>query len=250
MRRLIDDHVRVALVLGLLVAVAFPLWFQFGHLKNYGGASLWPGLIGNFVASFAAFVIALSWDRQQRQQERENEAYARAERIEQETAQERALRETEARRLLDVVVSEMEATRGEIRQLRPISVGDTPPLRLLLTGAWARSAERLARILSRSDLVAEVSGFYDRISELQWRLRLVTEVGGVAFRQPDLREIVNSTDLLVRSIDDDFDALLERVKNEADAPSVDLLGIRREVAIADTLVSTGSAAIHATSDIG
>lgn len=71
MRRLIDDHVRVALVLGLLVAVAFPLWFQFGHLKNYGGASLWPGLIGNFVASFAAFVIALSWDRQQRQQERE-----------------------------------------------------------------------------------------------------------------------------------------------------------------------------------
>ena len=68
---------------------------------------------------------------------------------------------------------------------------------------------------------------------------------GVAFRQPDLREIVNSTDLLVRSIDDDFDALLERVKNEADAPSVDLLGIRREVAIADTLVSTGSAAIHA-----
>jgi hypothetical protein len=66
----------------------------------------------------------------------------------------------------------------------------------------------------------------------------------------DLREIVNSTDLLVRSIDDDFDALLERVKNEADAPSVDLLVIRRQVAIADTLVSTGSAAIHATSDIG
>ena len=127
----------------------------------------------------------------------------------------------------------MEATRGEIRQLRPISVGDTPPLRLLLTGAWARSAERLARILSRSDLVAEVSGFYDRISELQWPQRDRQQHGSPgAFNRRRLRCVARA------------------VKNEADAPSVDLLVIRREVAIADTLVSTGSAAIHATSDIG
>lgn len=35
----------------------------------YSGASTWPGLIGNFTASFFAFLIALSWDRSREQVE-------------------------------------------------------------------------------------------------------------------------------------------------------------------------------------
>ena len=34
----------------------------------YGGGALWPGLVGNFVASLIAFLLALTWDRRQRAQ--------------------------------------------------------------------------------------------------------------------------------------------------------------------------------------
>jgi hypothetical protein len=229
----------------IAAAVGLSLWFQFGNLKHYGGAYLWPSLLANFAASLGAFVLALAWDRRLRAQEavdereelaqrsaEEQEEFAR--RHAEELKAEEDRRQTDARRLLDVVVKELEHDREVVRRLAPTTVEHAGLAYHIRTGAWASSADILGRLLSKSDLVAKTSGLYDQLSELEWRLRYIAERVGVAsqLQVPDaLKRAVNETDLFVRSIDESFDALLERLRQEAQDPAVDLLGIRREIVL-------------------
>jgi hypothetical protein len=232
-------------LLGTAAAVGLPLWFEFVLDKRYRGPNLWPGMVGNFTASFAAFVLALAWDRRQRQQEREHEETARAEQLEREVEEERGRRETYARRLLAIAVDQLTHNREVVRTLRLRTVEHSPLAYHLRTGAWVRSADVLSRILSRPDLIARASGLYDRLGELQWRLRFIAEASGVAYRQNELRDIIHQTDLLVRSIDDDFDDIRQRSQQEAESPTVDLLGIRREIVASITATSRVSASLSA-----
>ncbi|MDX6479634.1 MAG: hypothetical protein QOG85_144 [Gaiellaceae bacterium] len=205
-------------------AVACALWFQFGSLKHYGGAYLWPALIANFAASLGAFFLALAWDRRVRADElaREQQEFTRRRNDEAKAEEER--RKTEARRLLELIVVELKHDRGAVEVLAE-GVG-SPLLFHIRTGAWAMSAEILGRLLSKSDLVAETSGLYDQLSELQYRLRFIAEhnaqQGGVV--SPELWSAIESTDELTREIEKEFDDLLERLRQEAQDPAVDLLG--------------------------
>jgi hypothetical protein len=237
------DTTRGLFVLGAAVAVGLPLWFEFVLDKRYSGPNLWPGMVGNFTASFAAFLLALAWDRRQRQQEREQEETARAAELERETENERGRRATDARRLLEIVVVELAHNRKVVRTFATTTVGMAPLADHLRTGAWARSADVLSRILSRPDLIAKASGLYDRLAELQWRLRFVAEASGSAYRQNELPDVINQTDLLARSIDKDFDEIHELLKRQAESPDVDLLGIRREIAASISATSTVTASL-------
>jgi hypothetical protein len=229
-----------AIALGGAVAVA--LWFQFGSLKHYGGAYLWPGLIANFAASLGAFLLALAWDRRVRADESAKEQEEFTRRRDEEAKAEEERRKTDARRLLQLIVTELKHNRDGVKLLATEGVG-APLLFHIRTGAWAMAAENLGRLLSKSDLVAKTSGLYDQLSELQYRLRFVAERSGVASQLQEWGELssaIDSTDELAREIDEDFDDVLERLQREAQDPAVDLLGIRHELVLHATVRPTAS----------
>jgi hypothetical protein len=245
-------------VAALLAAIGFPLWFELGHPgDHYGGPDLWPGLVGNFTASFFAFVLALAWDREQRREEWAQEQSLRADEIDRAATEEQGRRKTDARRLLEVVVDELRHNRDQIAQFAASSVGNAPFAYHLRLGGWERSADNLGRLLSKSDLVAKTSSLYDRLGELRWRLRFMVEAGmtGTAAiptqsaKRTELKDVIDSSDLLARSIDQDLGEILKLLVDEAEDPAVDLLGIRREIVASDSFRVT-DAAIVGTSSIG
>jgi len=230
------------IVAAFVVALGLSLWFQFGNLKHYGGAYLWPALLANFAASLAAFVLALAWDRRVRADELVTEQEQFTRRRDEEAKAEEERRKTEARRLLELVVAELEHDREAVKLLATEGVG-APLLFHIRTGAWAMSAENLGRLLSKSDLVAKVSGLYDQLGELQYRLRFVAERRGVASqleRRGALSSAIDSTDDLAREIYEDLDHLLQSLRREAQDPAVDLVGIRRELVMQATVGPTAS----------
>ena len=84
----------------------------------YTGPQPWPGMLGNFTASFFAFVIALAWNRREVEEERLREVEERASRIHDETEQERERRNTEAGRRLATVGNELEHNLRQIKASR------------------------------------------------------------------------------------------------------------------------------------
>jgi hypothetical protein len=231
-------NVRALIVAAFAVAVAVPVWFQIGGLQNYGGPYLWPGLVGNFTASFFAFVLALAWDRRMRADELAKEEEQFRQRRDEEAEAEEERRKTDARRLLVLVVEELDHDHEAVRELVKLGVKTAPLAFQIRTGTWERSADNLGQLLSKSDLVAKTSGLYDRLSELRWRLRFIAEADRFASQlrgRHGLETAVDATNELVREIDDDFDQVLDLIRQESWDPAVDLLGIRRVVAIQDTL---------------
>jgi hypothetical protein len=91
-RRLSSPWFLVAV--GLLAAVSLPIWLG----ETYGRAAVWLGLVGNFTASFAAFLVALRWDRRQREAEGEERERQGREALEREAVKEHDRRESETRR--------------------------------------------------------------------------------------------------------------------------------------------------------
>ncbi len=84
---------------------------------------------------------------------------------------------------------------------------------------WRASAEALGRILGDIELVAAIADFYERLSELQWRLRRIIEIWEMVSRDSDhMSNLVNPSDLLARDLSRQLPGLLERVNAAAENP--------------------------------
>jgi uncharacterized membrane protein len=218
----------------------------------YGGVAFLPGLAAGFAATYAAFLVSLAWDRRQRLADAAADADKRRANLEEETDKERQTRRTEATRRLRVIAAELNVNRAELNKLGS-SVGDTEPLVVLRSGAWRASAGPLGEILSDIELVAVLSDFYDRQSELQWRLRWIVELFGVASRVSHQRQVTNVTDQLVRALKKELDPLVERINAAIADPAVDDSDLRRIEIAATSLTGSfavGRPAIYATSNVG
>ncbi len=152
----------------------------------YAGATFWPGLVGNFGASLAAFMLALSWDHERERRRAQEAADALVE------ERDRGLRERldqlaiEAGRRLKPIRKELGRNKKSVedltKSLRAAMNMDLPPMAVnseLLEGAWAANAPRLSEILSDHELVGDLAATYGRIEELRWRLRQRTALLGV-----------------------------------------------------------------------
>ena len=214
------------------VAVAFlaSVW----AIDRYGGLSFWPGLVGNFGASLAAFVLALSWQRtRERQQALADAADAAAERERQE-ADLHQRRSTEVRRRLTTVREELEKdleslevlkrgfdlerADGQVRVLHP----------QLLDGAWAASAPRVAQLIADYEFVSAVSTAYGRIEELRWRMRQRTTMlalGGDTAPHWLVPAFDNMTAPLVDELLPEVQGLLKRIQMQIASPDVQPLGL-------------------------
>src|SRR4051794_5559963 len=88
----------------LIAAVATPIaaWFWW-----YSGPAVVPGLVTNFAATFLAFLVALEWERHQRQEDDERAERQRRADDEKLAANELERRRLEARRAFSVVAAEL-----------------------------------------------------------------------------------------------------------------------------------------------
>src|SRR6266540_686679 len=191
-----------ACVLGMVVVVS--IW---------GSASLFPGLLGNFAASLAAFMLALAWERDREAARSESDAAL----IEQQRA-------TEVRRRFAPARLELEKNAQSLKELGKLIVPDpyaTPVFTYahpqLLEGAWTANAPRLSELVADYDLIGDLAMTYGRIEELRWRLRHRSEN-----MTKDLDEM---TIPLITELRGEVDDLLERVGEQIDHPSVQALGL-------------------------
>jgi len=207
-------------------ACAVVLPFLFSHL--WSGALVWPGLAGNFTATFAAFAIALTFDRRQRAGERRDALLAQATEDERLRQKEHDHRETEARRRFATILAELETNRASIEEVCK-GLGGRIVIPQLLRGAWMASAEPLGRIVADHELIARLGFVYGRIEELQWRLRLRAE-------RPEVTTFLDgmtaplATELLV-----EVDELIEDVSAEAAKPSVQEFGLAHKANLSDAI---------------
>jgi len=177
----------------------------------YGSGSLIPGLVGGFAASLLAFVLALTWERDQELR-----------RLSLSTEKEQARRTTEVRRRLASVRAELERNSESLRDLeidpRSIEVPDFLYVNpQLLEGAWTANAPRLSELLADYELVADLASTYGRLEELRWRLRYRTEARTKALDK--------MTAPLVEELREEVADLVERVRTQIEQPSVQPLGL-------------------------
>lgn len=204
------DFAKRLVVGALLSAIAFPLivW------PIYGGPLLWPGLVGNFTASLFAFLCALAWDRREKQRERADEEADYARRAEEAWERELAERRSEARRRFSL----LQELRVDAKSFQDASgsLHNRIVLPQLLDGSWAASVSALGAIASDYELVANLSTFYGRVRELQWRLRHRLEITNAE----EKRVFDNMTEPLIAELVEEVAGLIPRVEAEATTPSV------------------------------
>jgi hypothetical protein len=130
----------------------------------WGSASLFPGLLGNFVAGLAAFMLALAWERDREA----NNAQVEAERL----AEQRA---TEVRRRFAPVRTELEKDRESLEALASLivsdphkSIGFTYVHPQLLEGAWNANAPRLTELVADYDLIGDLATTFGRRRNRTW----------------------------------------------------------------------------------
>jgi hypothetical protein len=191
-------------------------------IDAYGRAAFWPGLVTNFGASLAAFLLALQF-------EHEREA-ARASR---EAAAAREAQERDAKAMYDRLVTEaqrrFEPVREELRR-NEVSLkflygaldpgGDSDTFRILhpelLDGAWQANAPRLTEIIADYTLTSDLAASYGRIEELRWRLRHRTA------------QLTTALDGMTKPLVDELLAevrdLSARVTRQIEQPDVQTLG--------------------------
>jgi hypothetical protein len=172
----------------------------------YGAGSLIPGLVGGFVASLLAFVLALSFERDQELR-----------RLKRGAEEQQDERTTEVRRRLESIRAELEKNAESLRDLKidPKSI-EVPEFVFvnpqLFWGAWTANAPRLSELLADYELVADLATTYDRLEELRWRLRYRTESRS--------KELDKTTAPLVDELRKEVDDLIERVRREVGKPNV------------------------------
>ncbi len=192
-----------ACVLGAIAVVAV-----------YGSESLFPGLVGNFAASLAAFMLALTWERDREAQRLAHEA----EQIEQQ-------RTTEVRRRFAPVRAELRKNAASLNDLIDFILPD--PFLVpgefqyvhpqLLEGAWTANAPRLSELVADYGLIGDLATTYGRIEELRWRLRHRSE--------NMTKDLDPMTAPLIAELRGEVDDLLERVAAQIDHPNVQALGL-------------------------
>lgn len=212
---------RIVVTAGIAAAVApFFAW------AIYGGAEIWPGLVGNFTASLLAFLCALAWDRRERQRERvqeeedrtkqqaeEDEEYVR--RLEEARARELDQRRSEAKRRFSLILKELQVNGKSLDDARG-SLAYKIVLPQLLDGSWIASGAALSSIASDYELVAELSTFYGRINELRWRLRRRLDVA-----DPGAQQLFDAMiEPLINEMRGEVAGLIKRVSTESEEPGV------------------------------
>jgi hypothetical protein len=196
-------------------------------LDHYGGLSYFPGLVGGFGASLAAFVLALRWDHERERERARVDATERSAERQQQVRERHDQLVVEAQRRLRPIEKELKVNRKSLddcaKALPTAMVRSLPPLAVnpqLLEGAWLANASRLSEILSDYELVGDLAFTYGRIEELRWRLRERTVALGV---NVDIAyTLATMTEGLVRELAAEVDGLLERVRKAIADPPVQL----------------------------
>jgi hypothetical protein len=200
---------------GLLVAVLFvsvagpALTAVF-----WGGGSTWPSLSTGFAATAIAFLVALAWDRRQREAADHKEAEAEARREQAAKLAEQERRESEARRRFSAIALELERLQGSLQRtveeqhLYKYFFPDLP------SGSWRAGSGGLGTIIENFGLMADLSTFYGHVDELQWRLRFKAEAG---VDEPAVSPIIEA---LARQMLNDVAVLLAQVRRQVANPDV------------------------------
>lgn len=183
-------------------------------LSVYGGASFLPGLVGGFAASLAAFMLALSWERDRERLQGEREANAFEQRLTTEVRRRFASVRVELGKnaesltaLVSLIKSDPYENPAEFEYVHP----------QLLEGAWTANAPRLSELVADYELIADLAATYGRIEELRWRLRYRSERMS--------KDLDAMTVPLVAELRGEVTDLLERVGTQIDEPSVQPLGL-------------------------
>lgn len=202
---------------GLLVgAIAVAVVAPLGMWAFYSGSLLWPALAANFTASLLAFLVALAWDRREKQRERAEEEADHVKRIDEARSHERQGRQEEARRRFTLILDELKSNGRFLEgDAKPLLAGRVV-LPQLSDGSWQASGPALAAIASDYELVAALSTFFGRVDELEWRLRHLLQMG----ERDDRRYIEAETERLIHELREELPGLIERVSTEAEKPSV------------------------------
>src|SRR6266511_3244791 len=196
---------------GLAVAVGVPLWFWLGSV--YDGSALWPGLAGNFSASFFAFILALTWDRQQARTAGVARVREEGIALRREAETQHARRSAEVQRRFRAILAELRENQSNIDRSSLMLVGDALVLPPLLRGAWAANAQSLSVLVADSDLIGDLSTFYGRVEELQWRLRYRAELM-VPGRSELLKGMTEMSQWLANPMAKEVAARIERVAEQ------------------------------------
>jgi hypothetical protein len=180
----------------------------------WGGSSTWPSLSTGFAATAIAFLVALAWDRRQREAADHKEAEAEARRMQAAKEAEQERRESEARRRFSAIVLELERLRSSLERtveeqhLYKYFFPDLP------SGSWRAGSGGLGMIIENFGLMADLSTFYGHVEELQWRLRFKAEVG---VDEPAVSPIIEA---LARQMLNDVSVLLAQVRRQVANPDV------------------------------
>ena len=192
----------------------------------YGLGNFLPALVVGFVGSLAAFVLALSWERDQ--------DLRRLRRGAEELEERRA---TEVRRRLSSVHAELERNAESLSNLtidpKSIEVPEFDYLHpQLLDGAWTANAPRLSELVPDYELVADLTFTYGRLEELRWRLRYRSELSTKALDAMTAPLV----DELRREVSD----RIERVDKQIKEPTVQPVGLLHSVGLTAVVSSTAS----------
>ena len=194
-------------------------------IGRYGLDAFLPGLVVDFGASLAAFLLALTWERDQELQ-----------RLERGAEEVEARNETEVRRRLTSVHAELEVNQRSLTELqldpepkagRSFTFLDTE----LLEGAWTANAPQLSELLADFDLVGDLAITYGRLEELRWRLRARSEL-----RTLDLDPM---TAPLVDELRVEVADLLKRIDAQIEQPTVQPFGLLGPRGLGGTISSAG-----------
>jgi len=194
-------------------------------IANYGLDHFLPGLVVDFGASLAAFLLALTWERDQELQ-----------RLESGATEVEARNETEVRRRLTSLRAELEVNRDSLTELHL----DLEPKAgraftflhpELLEGAWTANAPQLSELMADHELVGDLAITYGRIEELRWRLRFRSEL-----QTMDLDPMTAS---LVDELRDEVADILKRVDAQIEQPWVQPLGLLHQRTLPSSLSVSG-----------
>jgi hypothetical protein len=220
----------LAFTMVLVAAVVVSLVAAVVVVNDFGGVTYFPGLVAGFASSLAAFVLALSWERERELRRIETEARELNER-----------RGTELRRRLQPVLVELEKNSASIGQIAGALSAPAPPGKFnmtnpqLLEGAWTASAARLAELTADYQLVADLATFYGRLEELRWRVRYRTE-----------HQSVMLDGMIVPLVDElrnEVEKLQADVKAQIANPDVRPVGLIHRVALQDVAVGADTAMV-------
>ena len=175
------------------------------------GLAFWPGLVGGFGATLAAFLLALNLDHEKERRRAEHDATALRDRL-----------VVEAKRRLEPVRKELSLNQESVDSLAK-AFGPGPGVGALgiilhpqlLEGAWGANAPRLSEILADYELIGNLGSTYGRIEELRWRLRQRTPLIATA---PNL---ANALDAMTKPLIDDLVLEVADVLARVDAQIVE-----------------------------